>query len=109
MECLNTAKNIHAPWLAQWTFIGRAFSARGLPRPDVRCCQNHHRPVHSCLKLKAWGSRSTQLLTPGKASGFFGRRLGNCSLHCSRPLIPDAVYLVHPWTRASCIHAVVKD
>jgi len=49
---------------------------------------------------------------------------GNCSLRCSRPPVPDAVYLVHPWTRTSsatvpdaalpppsmesCIHAVVK-
>jgi len=49
---------------------------------------------------------------------------GNCSLRCSRPPVPDAVYLVHPWTRTSsatvpdaalpppsmesCIHAVVS-
>ena len=33
--------------------------------------------------------------------------LGNCSRRCSRPLVPDAVYRLHPWRRTSCIHAVV--
>jgi hypothetical protein len=34
--------------------------------------------------------------------------LGNCSLRCSRLWHPASLYLVHPWTRTSCIPAVVR-
>ncbi len=37
----------------------------------------------------------------------YASSLGNCVLRCSRCLFPTALYLVHPWTRTSCIPAVV--
>src|SRR4030067_238809 len=63
-------------------------------------------------------------MTPGKAGGLFGERLGNCSLRCSRQLLLHCSTFAHPWARPSstvapgtvlpppslesCIHAVVK-
>jgi hypothetical protein len=33
--------------------------------------------------------------------------LGNGSVGCSRPVLPARLYLLHPWSRTVCIHAVV--
>src|SRR3990172_5324406 len=40
-------------------------------------------------------------MTPGKAGGLFGERLGNCSLRCSRLPAPGAVYRPHHRGRTS--------